>query len=97
LTTSPAMRFGYSSHSGRIARGMDADLVVLDGDAARDVTAFSKVHQVIRGGKLSYPARARFRLNSALAALSLAIPDATRNDKHASRVEAVHAAPSRSD
>jgi imidazolonepropionase-like amidohydrolase len=57
LTTSPAMRFGYSSHSGRIAKGMDADLVVLDGDPARAVTAFSKVHQVIRGGKLSYPAR----------------------------------------
>jgi imidazolonepropionase-like amidohydrolase len=34
---------------------MDADLVVLDADPARDVTAFSKVHQVIRGGKLIYP------------------------------------------
>lgn len=55
LTTSPAARFGYSSHSGRIARGMDADLVVLEGDPARDVVAFSKVHQVIRGGKLIYP------------------------------------------
>lgn len=55
LTISPATRFGYSSHSGRIAKGMDADLVVLDGDPARDVIAFSKVHQVIRGGKLIYP------------------------------------------
>jgi imidazolonepropionase-like amidohydrolase len=52
LTTNPAMRFRYSSHSGRIAKGMDADLVVLDGDPAKDVTAFSKVHQVIRGGQL---------------------------------------------
>jgi imidazolonepropionase-like amidohydrolase len=57
LTTNPAARFGYSSHSGRIAKGMDADLVVLDGDPARDVTAFSKVHQVIRGGQPSYPVR----------------------------------------
>src|ERR1700690_334884 len=57
LTTNPATRFGYSSHSGRIAKGMDADLVVLDGDPARDVTVFSKVHQVIRGGKLTYPTR----------------------------------------
>jgi imidazolonepropionase-like amidohydrolase len=57
LTTSPATRFGYSGRSGRIAKGMDADLVVLDGDPAKDVTAFSKVHQVIRGGKLSYPVR----------------------------------------
>jgi len=56
LTTSPARRFGYASHSGSIAKGMDADLVVLDGDPAKDVTAFAKVHQVIRGGKLIYPA-----------------------------------------
>ena len=32
LTTNPAGRFGYSSHSGRIAKGMDADLVVLGSD-----------------------------------------------------------------
>jgi imidazolonepropionase-like amidohydrolase len=55
LTTNPATRFGYSSHSGRIAKGMDADLVILDGDPAKDVTAFSKVHQVIRRGLLIYP------------------------------------------
>lgn len=57
LTTNPATRFGYSSHSGRIAKGMDADLVVLDVDPARDTTGFSKVHKVIRGGKLIYPVR----------------------------------------
>ena len=57
LTTNPATRFRYSSHSGRIAKGMDADLVVLDGDPGRDVTALSKVHQVIRGGQLIYPVR----------------------------------------
>jgi len=56
LTTSPAQRFGYASHSGQIAKGMDADLVVLDRDPAKDVTAFAKVHQVIRAGKLIYPA-----------------------------------------
>jgi len=57
LTTNPAMRFGCASHSGLIAKGMDADLVVLDSDPAKDATAFSKVHQVIRGGKLIYPIR----------------------------------------
>ncbi len=57
LTVNPATRFGYSSHSGRIAKGMDADLIVLGGDPARDVIAFSKVHQVIRGGKLIYSGR----------------------------------------
>ena len=36
LTTNPAARFGYANHSGRIAKGFDADLVVLDGDPAKD-------------------------------------------------------------
>jgi len=57
LTATPATRFGYSSRSGRIAKGMDADLVVLEGDPGRDVTAFSKVRQVFRGGQLIYSAR----------------------------------------
>ena len=55
LTTNPAARFGFSSHSGRIVKNMDADLVVLDGDPAKDVIAFSKIHQVIRSGQLIYP------------------------------------------
>lgn len=55
LTTNPAARFGYANHSGRIAKGMDADLVVLDSDPAVEVTAFSKVHEVIRNGKVIYP------------------------------------------
>ena len=52
LTTNPAERFGYATHSGRIAKGMDADLVVLRGDPAQDVTAFSKVRYTIRRGKI---------------------------------------------
>jgi hypothetical protein len=32
-------------------------LVVLDGDPGKDVTAFSKVHQVVRGGQLIHPVR----------------------------------------
>lgn len=55
LTTNPATRFGYASRSGRIAKGMDADLVILDGDPATDVSAFSRVHQVIRNGQPIYP------------------------------------------
>jgi imidazolonepropionase-like amidohydrolase len=41
LTTNPAQRFGYSTSCGRIAKGMDADLVVLRGDPEHDATAFS--------------------------------------------------------
>jgi len=54
LTTNPAQRFGYSAHSGRIAKGMDADLVVLRADPAQDATAFSKVRYTIRTGKIIY-------------------------------------------
>jgi imidazolonepropionase-like amidohydrolase len=54
LTTNPAQRFGYSEHNGSIARGMDADLVVLDTDPAHDATAFSKVRYTIRSGRVIY-------------------------------------------
>jgi imidazolonepropionase-like amidohydrolase len=54
LTTNPAQRFGRASHSGRIAKGMDGDLVVLDADPARDATAFSHVRYTIRDGKVIY-------------------------------------------
>jgi imidazolonepropionase-like amidohydrolase len=54
LTTNPAQRFGFSTHSGRIAKGMDADLVVLRSDPAQDVTSLSKVLYTIRSGKIIY-------------------------------------------
>lgn len=55
LTTNPADRFGFGRRSGRIAKGMDADLVVLNGDPAKDVTAFAKVDRVVRAGRTLYP------------------------------------------
>jgi imidazolonepropionase-like amidohydrolase len=54
LTTNPAQRFGYSAHCGRIAKGMDADLVVLSADPAQDVNAFSRVAYTIRLGKITF-------------------------------------------
>jgi imidazolonepropionase-like amidohydrolase len=54
LTTNPAERFGDSAHRGRIAKGLEADLVVLSADPALDVTAFSKVRYTIRAGKILY-------------------------------------------
>jgi imidazolonepropionase-like amidohydrolase len=54
LTTNPAQRFGYSTHSGRIAKGMDADLVVLGADPSQNTSAFSKVRYTIRGGEVIY-------------------------------------------
>jgi len=54
LTTNPAQRFGDSAHSGRIAKGMDGDLVVLRADPEQDAIAFSKVRYTIRSGRVIY-------------------------------------------
>lgn len=54
LTTNPAQRFGFSTHRGHIAKGMDADLVALSADPEYDATAFSKVRYTILGGKIVY-------------------------------------------
>lgn len=59
LTTAPADRFGYAAHKGRVAPGMDADLVVLDGDPAKDVTAFAHVRLTVRAGRTLYDAKAQ--------------------------------------
>jgi imidazolonepropionase-like amidohydrolase len=55
LTTNPARRFGYSDRRGRIAKGMEADVVILSADPSMDATAFSKVRYTIRSGKVIYP------------------------------------------
>lgn len=54
LTTNPARRFGDSGRRGRVAVGEEADLVVLAGDPASDITAFSRVRFTIRAGKVIY-------------------------------------------
>ena len=56
LTTNPAGRFGRGDRSGRIAKGLDADLTVLQGDPAQDVTAFSRVRFTIRSGVVTFSA-----------------------------------------
>ncbi len=57
LTVNPAQRFGFASHSGRIAKGFDADLVVLNADPVQNIQAFSDVRYTIRNGKLIYTAK----------------------------------------
>jgi imidazolonepropionase-like amidohydrolase len=54
LTTNPARRFGFSTRSGHIAKGFDADLVVLRADPSRDVAAFSHIRYTIRNGMVIY-------------------------------------------
>jgi imidazolonepropionase-like amidohydrolase len=61
LTTTPARRLGYSEHAGKVAKGYDADLVVLRNDPAKDTTAFARVRYTIRRGMVIYDSAARNR------------------------------------
>lgn len=54
LTTAPAERFGESRSRGKIAPGMDADLVVLSADPASDIQSLARVRYTIRHGKTIY-------------------------------------------
>ena len=54
LTLTPARRFGLADHAGSIAVGMDADLVLLGGDPASDISGLAKVAYTYHKGKLIY-------------------------------------------
>lgn len=53
LTTNPAAYF-HASQKGRVAKGMDADIVVLDGDPFADIRNLARVAYTIRAGKIIY-------------------------------------------
>jgi imidazolonepropionase-like amidohydrolase len=53
LTTNPASYF-KAAKKGRIEKGFDADLVILDGDPITDVTNLAKVAYTVRAGKVIY-------------------------------------------
>jgi imidazolonepropionase-like amidohydrolase len=57
LTTAPAERFGAATRAGRLARGLAADIVVVDGDPERDIRALAKVRYTLRAGRILYAAR----------------------------------------
>ena len=54
LTTAPAERFGESNQQGRIAVGLEADLVVLKDDPSQNVGALAAVQYTLRAGKIIY-------------------------------------------
>jgi imidazolonepropionase-like amidohydrolase len=54
LTTNPAARLGVSSQKGTVTAGKLADLTILDGDPATDLSNFAQVRMTIRSGKLVY-------------------------------------------
>jgi imidazolonepropionase-like amidohydrolase len=53
LTSNPSTFFKEAA-TGRVEKGMNADLVVLDADPASDVRNFAKVAYTIRGGRIIY-------------------------------------------
>ena len=53
LTTNPASYF-KAAKKGRVEKGFDADVVVLDGDPLADVKNLAKVAYTIRAGKVIY-------------------------------------------
>jgi imidazolonepropionase-like amidohydrolase len=54
LTTAPAERFGATARSGRVAAGLDADLVVIEGEPERDIGALARVRYTLRGGRVIF-------------------------------------------
>ena len=54
LTTAPAERFGAAARTGRLAPGLDADIVVVDGDPAADISALARVRLTLRRGQTIY-------------------------------------------
>jgi imidazolonepropionase-like amidohydrolase len=56
LTVAPAEKFGFAMDKGKLTPGQDADVVVLDADPAKDVTAFAKVRLTIRDGRIIFDA-----------------------------------------
>lgn len=54
LTTAPADRLGEGNRRGRIAPGMDADLVILGADPRNGVLALTQVKTTIRAGRVLY-------------------------------------------
>ena len=56
LTTAPAERFGLAARTGRLAPGLDADVVVTEGDPAADIRSLARVRYTLRGGRVVYRA-----------------------------------------
>jgi imidazolonepropionase-like amidohydrolase len=52
LTTNPAARMGVSDSKGAVTPGKLADLTILDADPADDMKNFSRVHAVVRSGRV---------------------------------------------
>lgn len=58
LTTTPALLWQEQARRGRLATGMQADIVVLNSDPMKAAKSFSDIRCVIRGGEVIYSEKA---------------------------------------
>lgn len=56
LTQAPAHVFGVAHRTGRLTRGYDGDVVVVDGDPATDIRSLARVRLTIKRGRILYDA-----------------------------------------
>lgn len=56
MTTAPASRFGQAARKGELRPGMDADVVVLAGDPAKDIRLLARVVYTVRSGRIIFEA-----------------------------------------
>jgi len=54
LTVNPAQRFGFYHRTGRIVKGMDADLVLVGGDPETNIRMLSNVRYTLRKGQIIF-------------------------------------------
>ena len=55
MTSLAAESLGLGEEIGTVAEGYAADLVVVDGDPVRDVTALGNVRLVVKAGRIHRP------------------------------------------
>jgi imidazolonepropionase-like amidohydrolase len=56
LTTAPADEFGQADRTGRVAPGLGADIVVVDGNPASDIRVLGRVALTLKRGRVLYNA-----------------------------------------
>ena len=59
LTTAPAARFNKSSLTGKIQKGMDADLVILSANPLEDIKSLNSVLYTIKHGEIIYSSKSK--------------------------------------